>query len=106
MSKRKADADETELRALATEYVAWDTNAETRAVIQSWIDAGDYAALRKALSSRLTFGTAGLRGPMEAGYAASASLVLKPASHAHAQVYDITARERVIFPRSIPDRSQ
>lgn len=52
----------------AAEWVRWDPNPETRAEIQADLDAKDEAALTKKLSERLEFGTAGLRGPMGAGY--------------------------------------
>ena len=78
--KKKAKTTESaadgELRALAVEYVSWDTNAATKEAIQSMLDAGDFDGLGKALGSRLEFGTAGLRGPMAAGYNAMNELVV------------------------------
>lgn len=71
MSKKHAD-----MKELAKQYIAWDTNAETRAAIQALLDADDDAALEKALGSRLEFGTAGLRGPMAAGYTAMNELTV------------------------------
>ena len=70
-----APSDE-QLKALAAQYIAWDTNAATRAAVQAMLDRGDMAALGKALGSRLEFGTAGLRGPMTAGYTAMNELVV------------------------------
>lgn len=54
--------------AKGNEYVQWDPNPGTRAEIQADIDRNDVAALEKKLGERLEFGTAGLRGPMGAGY--------------------------------------
>ena len=56
------------VRALAKEYISWDTNTETKAVVQDLLDAGDDASLRPMMTKHLEFGTAGLRGPMAAGY--------------------------------------
>ena len=43
----------------AANYVDWDTNEETRCQMSKLIEAKDLAALEKALSTRLQFGTAG-----------------------------------------------
>jgi phosphomannomutase len=58
----------TDWVAKAKQYVSWDPNAETRAEIQKDIDNNDVKALEAKLGERLEFGTAGLRGPMGAGY--------------------------------------
>eukprot|EP00946_MAST-07B_sp_MAST-7B-sp1_P003765 g3765.t1 len=47
----------------AAQWIAWDPNPATRAVIS----AADAETLGALLGSRLQFGTAGLRGPMGAG---------------------------------------
>ena len=60
--------DEAALLAAASDYVAWDPNAETRAEVKAHLDAKDVAALSKLLDTKLEFGTAGLRAPMQAGY--------------------------------------
>ena len=52
----------------ALQYLAWDPNPETCAEVKSLLDASDQNSLSKILDSRLAFGTAGLRGPMGAGY--------------------------------------
>ena len=66
--KRKAaDPDlEARVRPIAEQYIKWDPNPETRSAVQKLLDADDFAALDKSLSSRLEFGTAGLRGPTKA----------------------------------------
>jgi hypothetical protein len=61
-------ANMTDWVAKAKQYVSWDPNAETRAEIQKDIDNNDVKALEAKLGERLEFGTAGLRGPMGAGY--------------------------------------
>ena len=74
------DDDAGTIYALAADYVAWDTNQETRSAIKSLVDSNDIPALRKALGQRLSFGTAGLRGPMIAGYAAMNELTVVQAT--------------------------
>lgn len=53
---------------LAQNFVKWDPNEETRKVIEDLISKGDIDTLNKLLGSRMAFGTAGLRGPMGAGF--------------------------------------
>ncbi len=62
------DAPDAEVLAAAAEWCSWDTNAETREAVRALIDAEDMPALRASMCASLTFGTAGLRGPMIAGY--------------------------------------
>ena len=61
-------ATNAEVLAAAAEWCSWDSNAETRETVRALIDADDISALRAAMCASLTFGTAGLRGPMIAGY--------------------------------------
>lgn len=51
----------------ARSWVADDPDDETRAELQSLVDAGDEAAVRARFEQPLRFGTAGLRGPIGAG---------------------------------------
>lgn len=62
--------------AKAREYVTWDPCEETRSQIQRLIDSADTAALEGLIGKRQSFGTAGLRGPMCAGYAGLNYLVV------------------------------
>lgn len=48
-------------------WVEWDTNDDTRTEVESLVAAEHEEALASMFSSRLQFGTAGLRGPMGAG---------------------------------------
>jgi phosphomannomutase len=52
----------------AEDYVLWDPNEESRKVISELLKNGNNEELQARLGSRLVFGTAGLRGPMGAGY--------------------------------------
>ena len=54
--------------AAGEQWVQWDTNAETRATVSQWVADNDVETLEQRLGSRLSFGTAGLRGVMGAGY--------------------------------------
>jgi len=59
--------------AMAENWTQWDSNEETRQTMETMIKESKesteaYDALVEAMSSRLKFGTAGLRGKMGAGY--------------------------------------
>ena len=66
------------LHAVAVQYLQWDPCLETRQYISRLLEesASDESSLatpaasnlKVLLGSRLQFGTAGLRGPMQAGY--------------------------------------
>ncbi|MGQ0823848.1 MAG: phospho-sugar mutase [Actinomycetota bacterium] len=55
------------LAAQARDWIAGDPDLATRQEMQSLLDAGDTAALTARFAGPLTFGTAGLRGPLGAG---------------------------------------
>lgn len=54
--------------AKGQQWVEWDPNPTTRQEIQGLVERRDEATLHSLLDERLEFGTAGLRGPMGAGY--------------------------------------
>ena len=56
------------MSSLASDYIAWDPCPETKQHVQQLVQQNNVEALDALLSSRLAFGTAGLRGPMGAGY--------------------------------------
>ena len=64
------------METTAAQYCSWDPNAETRNEISQLKEANDIEKLSKLLSKRLAFGTAGLRGPMGAGYSCMNDLVI------------------------------
>ncbi|KAI8928537.1 hypothetical protein BC831DRAFT_448321 [Entophlyctis helioformis] len=66
--------------AAAREYVALDRNAATRDAIQRLLDAADVDRLRPLVASRLSFGTAGLRAEMGAGFSRMNELTVIQAS--------------------------
>lgn len=66
-----------EIIARAKEYIAWDPNSETKALMEGMMnDASKEGELKKLLTTRLEFGTAGLRGPMGVGYCRMNDLVV------------------------------
>lgn len=57
------------LEKLAHEWLAIDVNEETRREVQNLVKDKEYLTLDEKLSNRITFGTAGLRSRMCAGFA-------------------------------------
>ena len=70
------------VESLVKEWMAIDYDAKTKEEIQSLVDAGKTAELEARLSqaNRLVFGTAGLRGPLRAGYDAMNEVVVRQAA--------------------------
>jgi phosphomannomutase len=69
--------------ALAEQVSAWvahDPDDDDRAELQALFDAGDEAQLERRFSAPLTFGTAGLRGPLMAGPAGMNRLTVRRAT--------------------------
>jgi glutamate mutase epsilon subunit len=58
------------------QYLKWDPNDETRAVVQEYVNQNNHDMLNQILTKRLAFGTAGLRAPMAPGYNAINDLVV------------------------------
>uniref|UniRef100_A0A3P9HUR8 Phosphoglucomutase 2-like 1 n=1 Tax=Oryzias latipes TaxID=8090 RepID=A0A3P9HUR8_ORYLA len=57
-----------QLDAAVQRWFCWDRNPRTRAQMDSLLEAGRLDEVRSRLCSRLSFGTAGLRAPMGAGF--------------------------------------
>ncbi|PPQ90139.1 hypothetical protein CVT25_012308 [Psilocybe cyanescens] len=64
------------LKDLVEEWLALDPNPETRKEIQTLWDSHDVDELEKRLRTRIEFGTAGLRGRMEAGWSRMNDLII------------------------------
>ncbi len=58
-----------DLYELATEWIAGDPDPDTRAELQAMLDRNDISTLRERMAGMLRFGTAGIRGAVEAGNA-------------------------------------
>lgn len=57
------------VQKLVEKWLQWDNNPSTRKEIEELVKNKDEAELRKRLEKRISFGTAGLRGRMCAGFA-------------------------------------
>ncbi|KAJ3049379.1 Phosphoglucomutase-2, partial [Rhizophlyctis rosea] len=69
-----------DLHKLADEYIHLDRNERDQAEIRQLVDSGNQNELQDRLASRLTFGTAGLRAAMGAGYSRMNDLTVVQAS--------------------------
>ncbi|KAF1979795.1 hypothetical protein BU23DRAFT_548993 [Bimuria novae-zelandiae CBS 107.79] len=69
-----------DLKELAEEWLRLDKDKFTRDEIYRALVQGDAAELERRLRPRIAFGTAGLRGPMQAGFACMNSLTVIQAS--------------------------
>lgn len=58
------------------EWLEWDRNSATRSVIEELVKNDNKQELEKILMDRISFGTAGLRGKMSAGYSCMNDLVI------------------------------
>lgn len=58
------------------EWLKWDRNENTLNEIKSYVNDNNYEHLSNVLLDRITFGTAGLRGRMAAGYSCMNDLVI------------------------------
>jgi len=67
---------------LTQQWLKWDKNPETRAEVEGLVAKGAEGVeeLKKIMCKRIAFGTAGLRGPMRAGFACMNNLIVQQAS--------------------------
>jgi len=68
------------IQTLVDEWLRLDRNPTTRAQIKSLADNSEEDELRRRLEQRIEFGTAGLRGRMEAGFSRMNDLTIIQAS--------------------------
>ncbi|KAF8163059.1 hypothetical protein B0H34DRAFT_651389 [Crassisporium funariophilum] len=73
------------IKNLVDEWLRLDPNPDTRQEIQSLWDKSDYNELDSRLRTRIEFGTAGLRGRMEAGWSRMNDLIIIQASQGLAE---------------------
>src|SRR3954451_109723 len=77
---------------LVHRWLAWDMDPSTRAQIEALAASQDWPQLEKCLRTRIQFGTAGLRGPMVAGFANINCLTVIQASQGVAS-YLVSSRD-------------
>eukprot|EP01114_Cavostelium_apophysatum_P020958 TRINITY_DN7176_c0_g1_i1.p1 TRINITY_DN7176_c0_g1~~TRINITY_DN7176_c0_g1_i1.p1 ORF type:complete len:607 (-),score=197.81 TRINITY_DN7176_c0_g1_i1:64-1842(-) len=70
----------TEVRNLVDQWMKWDKNPKTRKEIEDLVASSNEKELQKRLGERIAFGTAGLRGAMQAGFACMNDLTIIQAS--------------------------
>ncbi|KAK9890738.1 hypothetical protein WA026_012086 [Henosepilachna vigintioctopunctata] len=68
--------DNPELKKKIAEWLQWDENEKTLSEINKLVEENDHENLSKLLLKRLKFGTAGIRGKMQAGYSGMNDLVI------------------------------
>jgi phosphomannomutase len=61
------DSETTDPASVAQKWIAGDPDEQTRAELQALVDAGAEDELRERMAGTLEFGTAGIRGRVEAG---------------------------------------
>lgn len=71
-----ASSGNVELDKKIEEWLSWDKNEKTANEIKMLVANGNYNELSNVLLSRISFGTAGLRGKMGAGYTGMNDLVI------------------------------
>ncbi|GIQ87490.1 hypothetical protein KIPB_009535, partial [Kipferlia bialata] len=69
-----------EVKALCEAWLQWDMDEVTKAEVRERLANEEYEHLYKVMSSRLEFGTAGLRGKLAAGYGCMNELVITQAA--------------------------
>lgn len=86
-----------DLLAQAAAWLAEDPDPQTRAELQAWIDSDDQGSLAVAFAGPLTFGTAGLRGPLGPGPAAMNHIVVAKAAAGLAQYVKDTGGSTIVI---------
>ncbi|XP_055375651.1 glucose 1,6-bisphosphate synthase [Condylostylus longicornis] len=66
----------SELESKIEQWLNWDKNEKTIEEINSLVEKQEWKTLKDRLCNRLTFGTAGLRGRMQAGFNSMNDLVI------------------------------
>uniref|UniRef100_A0A1B0CBD0 Phosphoglucomutase/phosphomannomutase n=2 Tax=Lutzomyia longipalpis TaxID=7200 RepID=A0A1B0CBD0_LUTLO len=70
------DSGSSELNGRIIEWLQWDKNETTLTEIQKLVEDSEWEKLKLLLLTRLSFGTAGLRGAMRAGFNGMNELVV------------------------------
>lgn len=86
-----ASSGNVDLDRKIEEWLSWDRNEKTAQEIKAYIAGGKFNELSKILLGRISFGTAGLRGKMAAGYTTMNDLVIVQTAQGllkHLEEYD------------------
>ncbi|CAI2348862.1 unnamed protein product [Caenorhabditis sp. 36 PRJEB53466] len=67
------------------DWLAWDRNDQSRAEIQKLVDEKNSDGLKARMNTRLVFGTAGVRAPMQAGFGRLNDLTIIQITHGFAR---------------------
>ena len=86
----------TDLLAAARSWLEEDPDPQTRAQLQAWMDNDDRERLAAAFAGPLTFGTAGLRGPLGPGPAAMNHIVVAKAAAGLCQYVKDTGGSKIV----------
>ncbi|XP_063762955.1 glucose 1,6-bisphosphate synthase isoform X2 [Eleginops maclovinus] len=68
LNSRAQRSGDPQLNRALQQWLTWDQNVRTRAQVDALVSGGRWEELRSRLCSRMSFGTAGLRAPMGAGF--------------------------------------
>jgi phosphoglucomutase/phosphopentomutase len=75
----------SDLDAKVANWLQWDKNDKNRAEIQKLVDEKDVDGLKARMNGQLLFGTAGIRAPMQAGFARLNDLTIIQVTHGFAK---------------------
>lgn len=76
MCENQGTCANVELQKKIDEWLCWDRNPKTCTEIREHVQNKKFEHLSKVLLHRMSFGTAGLRGTMAAGYGCMNDLVI------------------------------
>lgn len=76
MYENQVSSGNIELDKKIDEWLSWDRNEKTCNEIKNYVKNGNFEHLSDVLLNRISFGTAGLRGKMAAGYNCMNDLVI------------------------------
>lgn len=85
---------------LVEEWLSLDRDPNTRSEVQNLYKEENYKELYRILGKRMTFGTAGLRGVMRAGFACMNNLTVQQASQVFIIDFFFIVMTKKFFPKN------
>ncbi|CAD6185885.1 unnamed protein product [Caenorhabditis auriculariae] len=76
---------DAELEQQVNDWLQWDKNEKTSAEIRELLEKKDVKGLKSRMETRLVFGTAGIRAPMQAGFGRLNDLTVIQVTHGFAR---------------------